>query len=73
MRLKQTEAFLKRKSKMCFHAAIENLPFDFFALDENRFLLSAKFRFALSDWGNLIGKRPQDIKVDDAPSQYMAR
>jgi len=61
--LKQTEAFL-RENQNVLHAAIENLPFDFFALDENnRYFLQNSV--CIKHWGNLIGKRPQDIKVDE--------
>ena len=61
--LKQTEAFL-RENQNVLHAAIENLPFDFFALDENnRYFLQNSA--CIKHWGNLIGKCPQDIKVDE--------
>jgi PAS domain S-box-containing protein len=61
--LKQTEAFL-RENQNVLHAAIENLPFDFFALDENhRYFLQNSV--CIKHWGNLIGKRPQDIKLDE--------
>jgi PAS domain S-box-containing protein len=61
--LKQTEAFL-RENQNVLHAAIENLPFDFFALDENnRYFLQNSV--CIKHWGNLIGKHPQDIKVDE--------
>jgi PAS domain S-box-containing protein len=46
-------------------AAIENLPFDFFALDENgRYFLQNSV--CIERWGNLIGMRPQDIQLDKA-------
>ena len=61
--LKQTEAFL-RENQNVLHAAIENLPFDFFALDENNFYFLQN-SVCIKHWGNLIGKRPQDIKVDE--------
>ena len=62
--LKQTEASL-RKSQNVLRAAIENLPFDFFAIDGNGcyFLQNSA---CVKRWGNLIGKRPMDIKLDDA-------
>jgi PAS domain S-box-containing protein len=62
--LKQTEASL-RKSQNVLRAAIENLPFDFFAIDVNGcyFLQNSA---CVKRWGNLIGKRPMDIKLDDA-------
>ena len=60
----QTEASL-RESQNVLSAAIENLPFDFFAIDENgRYFLQ---NFACVErWGNLIGLRPQDIQLDDS-------
>ena len=61
---KQTEASL-RENQNVLRAAIENLPFDFFALDENgRYFLQNSV--CIERWGNLIGMRPQDIQLDTA-------
>ena len=61
---KQTEASL-RENENVLRAAIENLPFDFFALDENgRYFLQNSA--CIERWGNLIGMRPQDIQLDTA-------
>jgi len=61
---KQTEASL-RESQNVLRSAIENLPFDFFALDENgRYFLQNSV--CIERWGNLIGMRPQDIQLDKA-------
>jgi PAS domain S-box-containing protein len=61
---KQTEASL-RENQNVLRAAIENLPFDFFALDENgRYFLQNSA--CIERWGNLIGMRPQDIQFDEA-------
>jgi len=52
---KQTEASL-RESQNVLRSAIENLPFDFFALDENgRYFLQNSV--CIERWGNLIGMR----------------
>lgn len=61
---KQTEASLS-ENQTVLHATIENLPFDFFAIDENgRYFLQNSV--CIKHWGNLIGMRPQDIQVDEA-------
>jgi PAS domain S-box-containing protein len=61
---KQTEASLSENQNV-LRAAIENLPFDFFALDENgRYFLQNSV--CIKRWGNLIGMRPQDIQLDKA-------
>jgi len=44
--------------------AIENLPFDFFAIDENgRYFLQNSV--CVARWGNLIGLRPREAPLDD--------
>ena len=60
----RTEASLKENQNV-LRAAIENLPFDFFAIDENsRYFLQNSV--CIQHWGNLIGKRPRDIQLDDS-------
>ena len=60
----QTEASLN-ESQNVLRAAIENLPFDFFAIDKNgRYFLQNSA--CIEHWGNLIGMRPRDIQLDDA-------
>jgi PAS domain S-box-containing protein len=54
-----------RESQNVLRATIENLPFDFFAIDENcRYFLQNSA--CIEHWGNLIGMRPQDIQLDDS-------
>lgn len=61
---KQTESEL-RKSEAQLSAVIESLPFDFFMLDKNGYYVMqnsiCRFR-----WGNIVGKKPEDMEVDDA-------
>jgi len=53
-----------RKSEARLRTAIESLPFDFFLMDENG-------RYAMQNstcrqrWGDLIGKRLEDVAVDE--------
>jgi len=62
--LKQAESS-SRQNQNVLRATIENLPFDFFALDENgRYFLQNSV--CIERWGNLIGMRPQDIQHDKA-------
>ena len=59
----KTEAALS-ENPIVLRAAIENLPFDFFALDKDgRYFLQNSV--CIGHWGNLIGLRPQDIQVDE--------
>jgi len=52
-----------QESKAMFEAVIENLPFDVFALDcNNRYILQNST--CKKNWGNLIGKSPEDIAVE---------
>lgn len=52
-----------RESEARLRTAIESLPFDFFIIDRNG-------RYAMQNslskkrWGNIIGKRPEDLDVD---------
>ncbi|MEE4264193.1 MAG: PAS domain S-box protein [Desulfobacteraceae bacterium] len=67
----QAEAFL-RESQNVLRAAIENLPFDFFAIDENgRYFLQNSV--CIGHWGNLIGLRPQDIQIDETVMNTWSR
>jgi PAS domain S-box-containing protein len=54
-----------RKSEAYLRAAIDNLPFDLFALDETgRYSLA---NAALRDqWGDIVGRRPEDFAPDKA-------
>ena len=60
----RTEASL-RESQNVLLTAIENLPFDFFAIDENDhyFLQNSA---CTERWGNLIGLRPREAQFDEA-------
>jgi PAS domain S-box-containing protein len=51
------------KSKSMLKAVIENLPFDVFAIDRNnRYILQNET--CKKNWGNLMGKYPEDVPVD---------
>jgi PAS domain S-box-containing protein len=51
------------KSKSMLKAVIKNLPFDVFAIDRNnRYILQNET--CKKNWGNLIGKSPEDTAVD---------
>ncbi len=51
-----------RESEAKLQAAIESLPFDFFALDrDGRYILENSV--LREHWGDLIGKRPEDVGV----------
>ena len=60
--LKQAESSL-RQNQNVLRAAIENLPFDFFAIDGKGYYFLQN-SVCVKRWGNLIGKRPQDIQLD---------
>ncbi|MDY7108610.1 MAG: PAS domain S-box protein [Planctomycetota bacterium] len=53
-----------RESQTLMRATVDNLPFDFFALDpEGRYMLqNAHCR---RRWGELIGRRPDDLAIDE--------
>ena len=59
--LKMTEQELKR-SQALLHSTIESLPFNFFAIgkDGSYILQNSAGR---KRWGNLLGKRPEDLNV----------
>jgi PAS domain S-box-containing protein len=58
----QAEAAL-RESELRLRVAMESLPFDFFALDtEERYILQNTA--CRLHWGEIIGKRPQDLEID---------
>jgi len=61
---KRTEEAL-RESEAYLRAAMDNLPFDLFALDETgRYTLAnAALR---EQWGNIVGRRPEDFAPDEA-------
>lgn len=51
-------------SRAMFQAIVESLPFDIFALDRNsRYFLQNSI--CKKNWGNLIGKSPEDVPVND--------
>ena len=56
------ESLTKREAQL--RATIESLPFDFFAIDEtgHYILQNTSCR---ENWGDLIGKRPEDVAVSD--------
>ena len=61
---KRTEASL-RESQNVLRTAIENLPFDFFALDENdRYFLQNSA--CVESWGDLIGQCPLETGFDES-------
>jgi PAS domain S-box-containing protein len=52
------------ESKALLQSTIESLPFDFFALDmDGRYMLQNSV--CRRHWGNIIGKRPEDLPVDE--------
>jgi PAS domain S-box-containing protein len=61
--LKRTEESL-RKREALFRATIESLPFDFFAIDESGHYILQN-TVCRENWGNIIGRRPEDIAVSD--------
>ncbi|MGD9057485.1 MAG: PAS domain S-box protein [Desulfobacterales bacterium] len=52
-----------KSNQAILYAAIENLPFDFFALDENgRYFLQNSV--CVKHWGDVIGKVPEELDID---------
>jgi len=59
---KQAEQAI-RASEMRLRTAIESLPFDFFIIDKNgRYVMQNST--CRDRWGDVIGKRPEDLEVD---------
>jgi len=53
-----------QENKAMFQAIVESLPFDIFALDQNnRYFFQNSI--CKKNWGNLLGKLPEDISVND--------
>ena len=60
---KRTEKKLQESNAM-FQAIVESLPFDVFALDRNnRYFFQNSI--CKKSWGNLFGKSPKDVSVND--------
>jgi PAS domain S-box-containing protein len=60
---KQAEAAL-RESEARLRTAIESLPFDFFCIDKSgRYVMQNST--CRKHWGDLLGKRPEDLEVDE--------
>jgi PAS domain S-box-containing protein len=58
----EKEHALRRKYKR-LHAAVESVPFDFFAIDAHgRYEMQNSV--CIKHWGDVIGKRPQDLGVN---------
>ena len=66
-KIKQVEARLSQKETY-LRAVIENLPFDVFAIDKNG-RYSMQNSTCKKNWGDVIGKRPQNIQVDKETAQ----
>ena len=60
---KQTE-FDLRKSEAQLSAIIESLPFDFFMIDTDGYYVMQNSSNR-QRWGDIIGKRPEDINIDE--------
>jgi PAS domain S-box-containing protein len=61
---KEAEAAL-RESEARLRTAIESLPFDFFCIDKSgRYVMQNST--CRKRWGDLLGKRLEDLKVDEA-------
>ena len=52
-----------RANQAILHAAIESLPFDFFAIDENGYYFLQN-SVCVKRWGNAVGMRPEEFKLD---------
>jgi PAS domain S-box-containing protein len=58
-----------KESESRLRAAVESLPFEFFALDESgRYVLQN--RACVANWGNIIGMRPEDLVQKEVLSQW---
>ena len=52
------------ESKLRLRAAIENLPFEFFVIDQSgRYVMQNSV--CREHWGDIIGKRPKDLELDE--------
>ncbi len=53
-----------RQNEAKFHTTIENLPFDFFMIDnDGKYVMQNAT--CKEHWGDIIGKRPEDVANDD--------
>jgi two-component system cell cycle sensor histidine kinase/response regulator CckA len=60
-----------RASQARLQAAVESLPFDFFALDDQqRYILQNSV--CRANWGDVIGKRTEDLGADDCSAATVA-
>ncbi|MBW2173660.1 MAG: PAS domain-containing protein, partial [Deltaproteobacteria bacterium] len=58
----EKEHTLRRRYRR-LDAAVESLPFDFFAIDaDGRYAMQNTV--CMEHWGDLVGKRPQDLSTD---------
>jgi len=62
----QAEAAV-RESEARLRTAVESLPFDFFLIDKSGHYVMQNST-CRENWGNLIGKSPEDIEVDEKTS-----
>ncbi|MEE8452597.1 MAG: ATP-binding protein, partial [Thermoguttaceae bacterium] len=53
-----------RESETRLHATIENMPFDFFTIDEDG-RYDRQNSHCRRQWGNIVGKRPEDVATDE--------
>ncbi len=53
-----------RKSETLFRTAIESVPFDLFALDNNQ-IYTIQNSKSKNKWGNIIGKKPEDVAENE--------
>jgi hypothetical protein len=51
-----------RANQAILYAAIESLPFDFFAIDENGYYFLQN-SVCVKRWGNAVGVRPEELKL----------
>ncbi|MFX1311991.1 MAG: PAS domain S-box protein [Promethearchaeota archaeon] len=55
---------LLNQNEAIFNAAIESLPFDFFIINKDGYYVKLNTTFK-EKWGDVIGKRPEDILHDE--------
>jgi PAS domain S-box-containing protein len=58
-----------QESKAMLKAVIENLPFDVFAIDRNNHYILQN-ETCTKNWGNFIGKSPEDITIDKQTKDF---